>query len=321
MKTTLKLGALLLLVNLNSQLSTSLAQGSLTPPAGAPAPVMKSLDQVEARTPLVAGQPGVSVAADGSITITQPGSYYLTKNLTIINTNNGINVGFQSATIDLNGFVISGTVGVALNYGVLVSGSAGQSVTIRNGHIVGGGTNAGFSGGIYLQNGVYGDVLVEDVHVSNVRAHGIYLNVNQARNIVRNCSVENAASGVGIVADVVTGCTVRDTKLDGIYAASVSDCTVIQKWGTGDAINALSNSQNGSVLNSTGQSYGGNGISARNVSNSFGSSVTGTAGIVTTTANICTGDRPGGTAISAFVAIGCTAVTGTNAIVNKYNMP
>ncbi len=48
------------------------AQGSLTPPPGPPAPVMKTLDQVEARTPLNAGQPGVSINnATGTITISQ----------------------------------------------------------------------------------------------------------------------------------------------------------------------------------------------------------------------------------------------------------
>ncbi|HEY1120852.1 MAG TPA: hypothetical protein VGE67_04595, partial [Haloferula sp.] len=50
------------------------AQGPLTPPPGAPAPLMKSLDQIEARTPLVAGQAGVAIDSNGTITISQPGS-------------------------------------------------------------------------------------------------------------------------------------------------------------------------------------------------------------------------------------------------------
>ena len=67
------IGALaLLLSTLAFQLST-FAQGGLTPP-GAPGPTMKTLQQIEPRTPI------------SSITfvISQPGSYYLTTNLTAV---------------------------------------------------------------------------------------------------------------------------------------------------------------------------------------------------------------------------------------------
>ena len=61
---------LLLLSALNSQLSTAHAQGSLTPP-GAPAPSMKSLDQIEARTPIDAAHtPG---DANNQFIISAPG--------------------------------------------------------------------------------------------------------------------------------------------------------------------------------------------------------------------------------------------------------
>jgi hypothetical protein len=64
----LKLAALaLFLLTLNPQFSTCSAQGSLTPP-GAPAPAMKTLAQIEPRTPI----------ASAPFTISAPGSYYLT---------------------------------------------------------------------------------------------------------------------------------------------------------------------------------------------------------------------------------------------------
>jgi hypothetical protein len=56
------------------------SQGNLTPP-GAPAPLFKTLDQVEPRTP---------ISAFGT-TLTAPGSYYLTANLVSgASTNDGI---------------------------------------------------------------------------------------------------------------------------------------------------------------------------------------------------------------------------------------
>src|SRR5438270_7273607 len=75
------------------------AQGSLTPP-GAPAPTMKSLDQIEARTPIAGGTSAVTIGS---------GSYYLTGNLTISSTStNGVTVSASNVTIDLNGFTLTG---------------------------------------------------------------------------------------------------------------------------------------------------------------------------------------------------------------------
>src|SRR6185295_16428367 len=97
-RSRLSLPALTLLFStLNPQLSTALAQGPLTPP-GAPAPTMKTLDQVEART-LISSAP---------FTISQPGSYYLTANLTV-SSGNAITIAASGVTLDLNGFTISST--------------------------------------------------------------------------------------------------------------------------------------------------------------------------------------------------------------------
>src|SRR4051812_21725528 len=93
------LGALLL-STLSFPLSTAFAQGSLAP-AGAPAPLMKTLDQLEPRTPI----------SSVPYTITNAGSYYLTTNLTATAGNNGIIVSADHVTIDLNGFMLSGAGG------------------------------------------------------------------------------------------------------------------------------------------------------------------------------------------------------------------
>jgi parallel beta-helix repeat protein len=97
------------------------AQGSLTPP-GAPAPVMKTLDQVEPRIPI----------SSLPYTITSAGAYYLTTNLTGASGTNGITIAANDVTLDLNGFSLAGVPGS--NDGILVSGNR-TNLCIANGTV------------------------------------------------------------------------------------------------------------------------------------------------------------------------------------------
>jgi hypothetical protein len=74
------------------------AQGGLTPP-GPPAPNMKSLQQIEPRTPI----------SSVPFSIATPGSYYLTTNLTDTAGGTGITILVSDVTVDLNGFTLKGT--------------------------------------------------------------------------------------------------------------------------------------------------------------------------------------------------------------------
>src|SRR5207344_189223 len=97
--------------------------------------------------------------AGGTVTVTinQPGSYYLTGNITV-SAGHGILLagGADNVTLDLNGFTISSTANPAVGNGIAINQSV--NLTIRNGNIrgsinyVGGGGDqypgAGFQNGI-----------------------------------------------------------------------------------------------------------------------------------------------------------------------------
>ena len=162
--------ALALLSTLSSQPSTCLAQGSLTPP-GAPAPTMKSLAQIEPRTPI----------SSAPFTINVPGSYYVTTNLTVA-TGDAITIATNGVTLDLSGFTISSTAARVTGTGILLNPNV-QDISILNGFIRGGVTNngygvydgSGFAHGIFYSNDQPRNVLVWRVSVSGCRYHGINL--------------------------------------------------------------------------------------------------------------------------------------------------
>lgn len=128
---------LLALSTLNLQFSTrAQAQGSLTPPPGPPAPVMKTLDQLDAkldqRIPIsLATTPGDNDNSPSLYKITQPGSYYLTNSVTGVSGKYGIEVAAANVTLDLNGFEVAGVPGSS--GGVYAPGAPG--LKLHNGSI------------------------------------------------------------------------------------------------------------------------------------------------------------------------------------------
>jgi parallel beta-helix repeat protein len=114
---------LVILRALSSQISTLLAQGSLTPP-GAPTPTMKTLAQIEPRTPI----------SSLPFTITAAGAYYLTTNLTGVSGTNGITIAANDVTLDLKGFALVAVPGTM--DGILVSGNR-TNLWIGNGTVRG----------------------------------------------------------------------------------------------------------------------------------------------------------------------------------------
>lgn len=126
------LPALILFSALDAQLSTVFAQGSLTPPSP-PSPTMKTLDQVEARTPVDTNNTPGNVSFE--FYINQPGSYYLTANVVGVGSKNGIGIAANNVTLDLNGFLVQG-VSSGVVSGIYTYNTC-TNVIIRNGTING----------------------------------------------------------------------------------------------------------------------------------------------------------------------------------------
>jgi parallel beta-helix repeat protein len=160
-----------------------LGQGSLTPP-GAPAPTMKTLEQVEPRIPISGG------ASMALLIINTPGSYYFTGHRHT--SGNGIRVQTNGVTIDLNGFSLRGsggaTVGIAVTAGT--TAAPREQIIIRNGFI------SDYNDGVQLA-AVSGS-MVENVTVSGVSNVAFYLSAEGGKasgNTFRGCVAIRAAFG------------------------------------------------------------------------------------------------------------------------------
>ena len=245
-------------------LHSAFGQGALTPP-GAPAPGMKTLAQIEPRTPI----------SSVPFTISQPGSYYLTTNLTGVSGQNGITISNNNVTLDLNGFALTGVAGSS--YGVVISGSW-TNETIRNGSISGWG-NSGADGYSFAGNsrsecwehlsvsanssfGIYaGNASVRDCLCFGNANVGIRCNIGEIRNCV---SAQNGGAGIVLQNGDVRDCESHDNNFDGISVSPgfVTGCLV------------QNNGQSGILVNLPGSQVIGNNCIGNNTSGStFGAGI------------------------------------------------
>jgi hypothetical protein len=280
-----------LMSTLDSQLATAFAQGSLSPP-GPPAPMMKTLAQIEPRTPI----------SSAPFTISDPGSYYLTTNITV-SSGDAIIIATNGVTLDLNGFTISSTAPSAAGYGILLN-SGLRNITIANGLIEGGVTNGVYAGSGFGYGIEYSsfpppvNVLVSRVSVFGCQYDGIGLGGIGNSIVVESCTVGSVGS-YGIYASTVKNSTAIDCGGDAISGGQVSDCRGESSGGGGvSAMTALNcyGSSGGSAagvnadtaLNCRGYSCSGNGVVATSAQNCYGYSSSGT-GVYVTSAQNCYG--------------------------------
>lgn len=323
---TSHLAVALLFAVLHSQHSNLFAQGSLTPPPGAPVPTMKTLTQIEPRTPI----------SSAPFTITVPGSYYLTTNLTVSG-GDAITIATNGVALDLSGFTLASTnptnggVGILINEGL-------RNLTVVNGFILGGVTNDGSGGysGSGFASGIYGlpqSARVSRVSVSGCRVYGISLGLDQT--VVESCTVRSVG-GPGIIATIIKtslawcsgsaifGYQVTDCRglatgvgTSGVYANVAQNCNGESATGTGVKAHLIASS-------CYGESLTGTGLEAETAQNCWGDSYSGIGLYASKIAIGCSGNSSNGTGLSAYIANSCFGSSSSGTAQNitfKYNMP
>ncbi|MBX3351813.1 MAG: right-handed parallel beta-helix repeat-containing protein [Phycisphaeraceae bacterium] len=244
--------------------------GPIDPPAGPVAPTMKTLAEVEPRIAINAqNTPG---DANSLYRISQPGSYYLTGNITGQPGMHGIEIGASDVTLDLNGFRLQGVPG---SLDGIATGFLLFRVTIRNGTITSWGGD-----GIDLTEGgaLMRPSLIEGIHATANSGRGISVgryatirdctaanNVGDGIVAVRYAIVEssvssdNGGAGFDLGQDsLATNCIANGNDSYGITGFAhlvVRDCVT-----EGNGLDGIRGPEGSNISGSASRNNGGNGI-------------------------------------------------------------
>lgn len=195
-----------------------LIAGPLNPPSGSVASTYKTLTEVEPRHAINStNTPGDD---DSNFKITQPGSYYLTGDLTGQSGKRGIEIATNDVTIDLNGFTLRGVTGA-------LEGIACSAVTLT-GIVVQNGIVRGWpSRGIDLIAGPSYGGRIEGVTAENNGLDGI--KVGNEFIVMRCTSINNGQYGImASSACTISNCSARGNGGYGFICTSTcafSDCS------------------------------------------------------------------------------------------------
>jgi parallel beta-helix repeat protein len=191
------------------------AQGNLAPP-GPPAPMFRTLEEVQPRRPI--GTNATPGDANSLFVISQPGSYFLTTNITGVAGKHGIMIAASGVTLDLMGFEMVGVTnaldGITNTYPL----NSFSNVVVRNGTIRDWRTGISLR---YVSGSHY-----HDLRLCGNRSFG--LSSGHGSTVVNCSATGNGDYGIfAQTATLISGCVARFNQDTGIYAdqgSSVIGC-------------------------------------------------------------------------------------------------
>lgn len=236
---------------LNLLIACAAIAGPISPPAGPVAPTPGPEPRVAINADNTPGD------ADSLFRITQPGSYYLTSNITGVANKRGIEIAVGSVTIDLNGFEMQG---IASSLEAVATVASRNNITVKNGVVAGwGGTGIDLAVG---GTAVGSNCSVADVTAINCGGEGILIGVSGS---VKHCHVSgNAKDGIRTNSScLIESCTAQENVGSGIYAGSGSNilnCTALSNGSGGPTDAGIFHVGIGSIQQCTSVSNNGYGF-------------------------------------------------------------
>ncbi|MFM9957443.1 MAG: right-handed parallel beta-helix repeat-containing protein [Phycisphaerales bacterium] len=281
--------------------------GPINPPAGPVAPTPGPEPRIAINAANTAGD------TNSLFRIAQPGSYYLTGNVTGEAAKYGIEIAASGVTIDLNGFDLLGVAG-SLD-GIAATGGNQRNITIRNGSVRNWGgdgidlfttTNLSRVEGVHSSGNVGDGIrpgdggLVVNCNASYNGDDGITSSLTVIGCVARN----NTGNGILILnGGSVTDSSAFDNTGHGIYAGNGCNVTNCTSRDNGDGIIAFGDSliKDCSTVSNTG--YGINGQQGTTIIDCIASE-NGSDGIIVLSqslvrGNTCTGNTSDGIFVSS----------------------
>ena len=217
--------------------------GPLDPPAGPIAPTPGP----EPRTAINnTNTPG---DADSLYKITQPGSYYLTGNITGVVGKHGIEIAASGVTLDLNGFDMSGVAAMGAFDGISVTLLNQSNITIRNGSVRSWGDE-----GIDLGTIAAANCRFEGVSARSNAGNGIL--VGPTSTLTDCTATSNAGNGISTgINSHITSCSATNNTSNGINAtisSTLTDCSASSNTGFGIVVGNGGTASNCSAYDNAG---------------------------------------------------------------------